>query len=185
MSIYITPLIYLTLIITPFFTTNFLFRRQNKYDTSIIMFLDIESVNEFDNIYFHKKEITLNLYLENEDNFNLEKVEHFDIFGKRDLNDKEFEDLLFLLREFIDYSELSLKRNVYIILNSSDICFENYIKEYDIHKVINIGSLYGFYNHKIADIPKEPSQYLLNDVVVNFGMFNETDNSIIDLLDKW
>jgi hypothetical protein len=178
---YFQPLLYISLILLPFILPNKLFSQKVKYDDTIILYLDIESLNEFNNIYYEKKLLHVTTYFENQDTYNLKGVNNFHLlFEEKQLKDDEFESYILDLRDFVDHCNTCLKKTVFIILNTNVNDCETYIKEYDIRKVINIRRLVGFSNKDLAVIPK----YTSNKFMVNL-MHTQNMDDLVYTLNEW
>lgn len=176
------PFIYLAVMMSPLipFVNKLLFRRKTTYDDCVIMFMDIEPITDFNNIYYEDKQLDVTCSLENEHEF--KRAEKFDIFGNLQLNGIDFDEYMYNLRDFIDFCEIQLNKKTFIILNTSQYQYERIFYDYDVKKIINIKDLYGYYNPKCEKIPDSSSFKMLMEII---NEINSDMNTVIDVFEKW
>lgn len=201
MLYYIQPVVFLVLIMMPFIN-NRIFDRSNKYNECVIICVDIESINVYDNIYFTDKQVKVHTYLENNDIYysmlkHEEAQEFKTLFKEEEVDDDGLDVFIFKLRDFIDYVHKTHKKKTYVLLNTFESAYENYLTEYGLKKIINIRNMYGYYHDHMSHVPDTSSLMMINKIVsesLNETSENENEtniitpsyeNTMVTLLEKW
>lgn len=169
------------MITLPFITKDLFFSKKLDYvDDYIIVCIDIEPLNEFDNMYFNDKYLNVTTYFEDEDCYNLYGLETFNIFGDCEMNDHQFHEYLLKLYDCVEYCRKTMNKHTFIILNTSQCQYEFYFDDYELENVINIRRLYGHVYDGLRVIPNSTTAQMLSDITNCY-----TKDNIIDVFHKW
>lgn len=176
---HLAPFLYMGLIAIPFLFKKTLFSKTpTTYEGVMILFVNINRLtnttenNENEsassithNPYYDESRIHLEIYLENEDDYNMTGVLTYDIFRNQTVNPDQLEKNIFELRDFCDYCMDKLNRKPFIVVNTNDPTYELFLNEYDIPNVVNLKRMYGFFNTDDATVPALTPITLLNEIV--------------------
>lgn len=161
-------------------TSRFLFHEERTYDNSLILFLDIEPLNDFDNMYYKNKILDITARLENQELYTIDGLNINDIFGNFQLDGRCFDKYLYNLKEFTEYCYTELNLKTFVVLKTTQLHYELFLNDYDIRKVINIGRLYGFVNDDINYLSTSSSHDIINSILIK-----KNQNDIIKIFDSW
>ena len=142
------------------------------------------------NPYYDESRIHLEIYLENEEDYNMTGVLTFDIFRNQTVNPDKLEKNIFELRDFCDYCMDKLNRKPFIVVNTNDPTYELFLNEYDIPNVVNLKRMYGFFNTDDATVPSLTPITLLNEIVTKKyntieSPFMSKTEFMVQLLESW
>ena len=187
--IFIEPVLYTALILLPFlpiFNRPLFSKKTLHYDDTIIIFMDIEPANDFENMYYDDKVVDVACALENDNDL----VDYFKIFGSLKLDSYEFDEYLYNLRDYIDHCQYNLKKKVYILLNTTQYQYEMFFDDYDIQKVINVKRLYGYFHPESKEIPNISSLQVILKIISktfddNMGDHSDHMNKIVEIFEEW
>jgi hypothetical protein len=197
---FLTPFIYVGLFVLPFLFKKTLFSKsQTSYNDVIIVFVNInrlttptenESNPIIHNPYYDEGLTHLEIYLENENDYNMTGVLTHDIFKNQTVNPYNLEKNLFELRDFCDYCIEKLDRKPFVMVNTNDSIYEIFISEYGVPNVINLKRMYGFFNTDDESIPPLTPITLLNEIVTKKYSTMETTTMnkadfMVKLLESW
>lgn len=198
---YMSPILYMGLIALPFLFKNTLFSKTlANYEDVTMVFVNInrlplstennENYSVTCNPYYDESRVHLEIYLENEDDYNMIGVLNYDIFQKQTVNPDQLEKTIFELRDFCDHCMDKLNRKPFIMVNTNDPTYEIFLNEYDIPNVINLKRMYGFFNTDDATIPALTPITMLNEIVTKkyITIESPTRNKtefMIKLLESW
>lgn len=195
-----TPFVYFGIMVIPFiFKSTFFAKRKNRYDDAIIVFVNIthlttppvknDSLYVTYNPYYEEECFHLQVYLENENNYNISGILSYDIFKNHTVNQEDLEVTLFELRNFCDHC-IYLNKKPFIVLSTNDTTYELFLNEYDIPNVINLKRMYGFFNMDEKTIPSLTPITMLNEIVTKKYRFSEhqfisKSDLMIHVLESW
>lgn len=199
---YLTPFLYMGLISLPFLFKKTLFSKTlTNYEDVIIVFVNINRLKTLtennenssfisDNPYYDESRIHLEIYLENENDYNLNGVLTYDIFKNQTVNPDQLEKNIFELRDFCDYCVDKLNRKPFIIISTNDPIYELFLNEYDVPNVVNLKRMYGFFNTNDETVPALTPITLLNEIItkkystLENPSMNKTD-FMVKILESW